>query len=95
MQSEGHHQILNILNLYLVAVGHRKSLMNLFPVLFNNKSIYHLEITIGKIDNDIGELIIVVRCKLWILVNYKMFTQELISIKSNIAYFHNQYDEIT
>lgn len=37
----------------------------------------------------------VVKCKLWSLVHYKTFAQELISIKSNIAYFHNQYDEIT
>ncbi len=37
----------------------------------------------------------VVKCKLWSLVHYKTFAQEFISIKSNIAYFHIQYDEIT
>ena len=37
----------------------------------------------------------VVRCKLWSLAHYKTFAQEFISIKSNIAYFPNQYDEIT
>ena len=37
----------------------------------------------------------VVRSNLWSLVHYKTLAQEFISIKSNIAYFHNQYDEIT
>lgn len=37
----------------------------------------------------------VVSCKLWSLVHDRTFAQEFISIKSNIAYFPNQYDEIT
>ena len=37
----------------------------------------------------------VVKCKLCSLVDEEPHSQEFISIKSNIAYFHNQYDEIT
>jgi hypothetical protein len=72
---------------------HQESLVNLSPVLFNNNQFIIQKLLISKIDNDI--LIMVVKCKLWTLVHYKTFAQEFISIKSNIAYFHNQDDEIT
>jgi hypothetical protein len=45
MRSKDHHQHLTIPNPFLVMARHQESLVNLSPVLFNNKPIYHTEIT--------------------------------------------------